>query len=165
MLRTAATALLLVLSALTVKAATPDPTELDLERSFVETVRPFLVNYCISCHSGEKPMAQFDLGQYSNLASCCSGSPSLVAGAREAHCKADAAPASPAAGSRSSANGDRLDRCSPQERGEKERRGSRPGTGPPAEQRRVQLHYPRSNGRGHQADAGIPGRSRQSRRL
>ncbi len=68
MLRTPATALLLVLSALTVKAATPDPTELDLERSFVETVRPFLVNYCISCHSGEKPMAQFDLGQYSNLA-------------------------------------------------------------------------------------------------
>jgi Protein of unknown function (DUF1592)/Protein of unknown function (DUF1588)/Protein of unknown function (DUF1587)/Protein of unknown function (DUF1585)/Protein of unknown function (DUF1595) len=68
MLRTAATALLLVLSALAVRAATPDPTELDLERSFVETVRPFLVNYCISCHSGEKPMAQFDLRQYSNLA-------------------------------------------------------------------------------------------------
>ena len=67
MLRTTATAVLLLLNALTGRAATPDPTELDLERRFVETVRPFLASYCISCHSGEKPMAQFDLGQYSNL--------------------------------------------------------------------------------------------------
>src|SRR4030095_5780119 len=67
MQRTIATAIFLFLSAVTVKAATPDPTELDLERRFVEAVRPFLVSYCISCHSGEKPMAQFDLGQYSNL--------------------------------------------------------------------------------------------------
>jgi hypothetical protein len=67
MLRTIATAIFLFLSAVTVKAATPDPTELDLERRFGEAVRPFLVSYCISCHSGEKPMAQFDLGQYSNL--------------------------------------------------------------------------------------------------
>ena len=63
--QTTAAAIFLLLGALTVRAATPEPPE--LERRFVETVRPFLVNYCISCHSGEKPMAQFDLGQYSNL--------------------------------------------------------------------------------------------------
>ena len=68
MLRTGTTTLLLLLlGSLTVKAATPDPTEIDLERRFAGIVRPFLRNYCISCHSGEKPMAQFDLGHYSNL--------------------------------------------------------------------------------------------------
>jgi hypothetical protein len=63
--RITVTAIFLLLGALTVRAATPEPPE--LERRFVETVRPFLVSYCISCHSGEKPMAQVDLGQYSNL--------------------------------------------------------------------------------------------------
>ena len=67
MLRTATPTLLLFLVTLTARAATPDPAELDLQRRFVETVRPFVATYCISCHSGEKPMAQFDLGQYSNL--------------------------------------------------------------------------------------------------
>jgi len=67
MQRTTFTVLLLFLSALTVRAAQSDPTELGLERRFVKTVRPFLLSYCISCHSGEKAMAQFDLGQYSNL--------------------------------------------------------------------------------------------------
>ena len=67
MLRSSATAIFLLLSALTIRAATPDPTELDLEHRFVETVRPFVMTYCIACHSGEKPMAQFDLGQHSDL--------------------------------------------------------------------------------------------------
>jgi Protein of unknown function (DUF1587) len=65
--RTTITAILLLLGALSVRAATPDQADLDLERRFTETVRPFLVNYCIGCHSGEKPMAQFDLGRYSSL--------------------------------------------------------------------------------------------------
>jgi len=68
MLRITAIAILLFLGVLPFKAATPHPTDADLERRFAQSVRPFLASYCISCHSGEKPMAQFDLGQYSTLA-------------------------------------------------------------------------------------------------
>src|SRR5258708_1378323 len=36
-----------------------------LERRFAQTVRPFLTSYCIACHSGHTPAAQFDLRSYS----------------------------------------------------------------------------------------------------
>ncbi len=36
-----------------------------LERQFAQTVRPFINRYCIGCHSGETPAAQFDLKAYS----------------------------------------------------------------------------------------------------
>src|SRR5258708_31308192 len=39
-----------------------------LERRFAETVRPFLASYCIGCHGGAAPAAQFDLRSYSTLA-------------------------------------------------------------------------------------------------
>jgi len=39
-----------------------------LDRRFTETVRPFLASYCIGCHSGATPAAQFDLRSYSTLA-------------------------------------------------------------------------------------------------
>src|SRR5262245_46508748 len=39
-----------------------------LERRFSETVRPFLARYCIGCHGGSSPAAQFDLRQYSTIA-------------------------------------------------------------------------------------------------
>ena len=42
--------------------------ELDLERSFNQTVRPFLSTYCYACHATAAPAAQFDLRPYTSLA-------------------------------------------------------------------------------------------------
>jgi Protein of unknown function (DUF1592)/Protein of unknown function (DUF1588)/Protein of unknown function (DUF1587)/Protein of unknown function (DUF1585)/Protein of unknown function (DUF1595) len=39
----------------------------DLERKFSQTVRPFLTRYCIGCHGGDTPAAQFDLRPYSTM--------------------------------------------------------------------------------------------------
>lgn len=41
----------------------------EIDRDFVRTVRPFLDQYCINCHSGPSPAAQFDLQPYTNTAS------------------------------------------------------------------------------------------------
>ncbi|HUK19253.1 MAG TPA: DUF1592 domain-containing protein [Bryobacteraceae bacterium] len=38
-----------------------------LERSFAQKVRPFLASYCVACHGGAEPAAQFDLGSYTSL--------------------------------------------------------------------------------------------------
>src|SRR4051812_38359000 len=40
-----------------------------LERDFTQTVKPFFNRYCIGCHSGATPAAQFDLRSYSTVAS------------------------------------------------------------------------------------------------
>jgi hypothetical protein len=40
----------------------------DPERSFTQTVRPFLNTYCVGCHGGSTPAAQFDLRPYSTAA-------------------------------------------------------------------------------------------------
>src|SRR5678810_320725 len=61
--------ILLVLAGIavsTVRAA--DVANAELERRFTQTVRPFLTRYCIGCHGGETPAAQFDLRPYSTLA-------------------------------------------------------------------------------------------------
>ena len=61
--------ILLVLAGMavsTVRAA--DVTNTELERRFSQTVRPFLARYCIGCHGGETPAAQFDLRPYSTMA-------------------------------------------------------------------------------------------------
>jgi hypothetical protein len=55
-------------------AATPslrpaDTTNTDLERQFAQTVRPFLASYCIVCHGGARPAAQFDLRRYDTMKS------------------------------------------------------------------------------------------------
>lgn len=39
-----------------------------LERRFTGNVRVFLEKYCISCHSGERPAAQFDLSGFATMA-------------------------------------------------------------------------------------------------
>ncbi|MBY0506778.1 MAG: DUF1592 domain-containing protein [Bryobacteraceae bacterium] len=44
------------------------PVEVDLERRFALTVRPFLAKHCVSCHSGDAPAAQFNLQSYAKLA-------------------------------------------------------------------------------------------------
>src|SRR3954467_12939142 len=51
-------------TALTAAGAAAPP---DLDRQFVQTVRPYLTKYCIGCHSGQSPAAQFDLKSYTNL--------------------------------------------------------------------------------------------------
>ncbi|MDP9169803.1 MAG: DUF1587 domain-containing protein, partial [Acidobacteriota bacterium] len=45
------------------EAATPA-----LNQQFEQTVRPFVAKYCVGCHSGQMPAAQFDLKAYSNVA-------------------------------------------------------------------------------------------------
>lgn len=44
------------------------PAKPDLERSFTQTVKPFLNTYCIGCHGGATPAAQFDLKPYTSAA-------------------------------------------------------------------------------------------------
>jgi mono/diheme cytochrome c family protein len=41
-----------------------DPPQGDAERGFTDTVRPFVQQYCVSCHGGAQPAAQFDLRKY-----------------------------------------------------------------------------------------------------
>ncbi|HTX38558.1 MAG TPA: DUF1592 domain-containing protein [Bryobacteraceae bacterium] len=38
-----------------------------LEQRFTQTVRPFVTHYCIACHSGSSPAAQFDLKSYTTM--------------------------------------------------------------------------------------------------
>jgi hypothetical protein len=44
------------------QAATPA-----LQQQFAQTVRPFVQKYCVDCHSGDAPAAQFDLASYTTL--------------------------------------------------------------------------------------------------
>src|SRR5438105_1806410 len=46
-----------------------DYADADLERKFSQTVKPFLATYCVACHGGNAPAAQFDLRPYSTVAS------------------------------------------------------------------------------------------------
>jgi hypothetical protein len=69
--RLLATAFVLLLITITGKAGQRQPaaaTPADLERRFTETVRPFLDSYCVSCHGGVSPAAQFDLRKYGSIA-------------------------------------------------------------------------------------------------
>lgn len=50
-------------------AAPTEQTRPALEQRFVETVRPFLQAYCVSCHRKEKLQAQLDLTAYASMAS------------------------------------------------------------------------------------------------
>ena len=38
-----------------------------LDRQFEQTVRPFVAKYCVGCHSGQTPAAQFDLKAYTSF--------------------------------------------------------------------------------------------------
>jgi hypothetical protein len=40
-----------------------------LEAGFQNTIHPFIQTYCVSCHGGAKPEAEFDLSTYTTLAS------------------------------------------------------------------------------------------------
>jgi hypothetical protein len=56
-------AILLILAALPVASAATPP----LDRQFEQTVRPFVAKYCVGCHGGANPAAQFDLTQYTTM--------------------------------------------------------------------------------------------------
>jgi mono/diheme cytochrome c family protein len=43
------------------------PQAPDLERAFTTTVRPFLEAYCVACHGGSQPAAQFNLSKYAAI--------------------------------------------------------------------------------------------------
>ena len=43
-------------------------TDATLARSFESTAKPFLAAYCLGCHGGDKPAAQFDLKPYTTYA-------------------------------------------------------------------------------------------------
>jgi hypothetical protein len=45
-----------------VRATTPS-----LDRQFEQTVRPFVIQYCVACHSGQTPAAQFNLKAYTSV--------------------------------------------------------------------------------------------------
>jgi hypothetical protein len=51
----------------TLGARPPEPAERDLKRRFTADVRPFLDTYCVACHGGANPAAQFDLRTYADL--------------------------------------------------------------------------------------------------
>jgi Protein of unknown function (DUF1592)/Protein of unknown function (DUF1588)/Protein of unknown function (DUF1587)/Protein of unknown function (DUF1595)/Protein of unknown function (DUF1585) len=59
-----AVSIFLISLAIPASAATPT---LDLQ--FEQTVRPFVTKYCIGCHSGATPAAQFDLKAYGTIES------------------------------------------------------------------------------------------------
>lgn len=39
-----------------------------MEREFTQTVKPFVATYCLGCHGGPSPAAQFDLRPYTDMA-------------------------------------------------------------------------------------------------
>ncbi len=43
-------------------------TRAELDRRFTRTVRPFLENYCLSCHGQREPAAQLDLSRFTTMA-------------------------------------------------------------------------------------------------
>jgi mono/diheme cytochrome c family protein len=59
--------LLLVLSSTVPSFRAADSKNPDLERRFTQTVQPFLNKYCVGCHGGTSPAAQFDLRKYPDV--------------------------------------------------------------------------------------------------
>ncbi len=43
------------------------PVEIELERRFTKTVKPFIATYCLGCHGGQTPAAQLSFEPYSKL--------------------------------------------------------------------------------------------------
>ena len=50
-------------------AESAPPASAELEQQFTQTVRPFVMKYCVACHSGSAPAAQFDLRSYATMES------------------------------------------------------------------------------------------------
>jgi hypothetical protein len=58
-----------VVSVMLAVAATPalGAAPPGLQQRFDQTVRPFIMKYCVGCHSGQMPAAQFDLKSYTSM--------------------------------------------------------------------------------------------------
>lgn len=69
------------------RAGTPDQTRQDLERRFTTAVRPFMQKYCLSCHSGEKPQAQFDVSAWTTVGAVTRDFPHLALALDRIHAK------------------------------------------------------------------------------
>jgi len=61
------TAGLLLAGAFALQGVASESGAVALEKSFVGKVRPFVETYCVDCHSGEKPKAQFDITVYATM--------------------------------------------------------------------------------------------------
>src|SRR5579872_4479301 len=60
---------LVVLFSLAIRGMHPaKAADSDLDHRFTETIRPFVATYCVGCHSGATPAAQFDLKSFTTLA-------------------------------------------------------------------------------------------------
>ncbi|HEX3877099.1 MAG TPA: DUF1592 domain-containing protein [Bryobacteraceae bacterium] len=57
----------LAIAALPLSGGRSTPGEAALDRQFQQNVRPFVAKYCVSCHSGQSPAAQFDLKSFATL--------------------------------------------------------------------------------------------------
>src|SRR5262245_44181538 len=66
--RTAVAALVLFFGVLPSSVRAADPGAGDLDQQFIATVKPFLGTYCVTCHGGAEPDAQFDLTKFNHLA-------------------------------------------------------------------------------------------------
>ena len=80
-----------------------------LDRQFEQTVRPFVTKYCVGCHSGQMPAAQFDLKSYTSLGHGDRGFSALGACDGTTDGERDAAQADAASAGGSEPAGDRLD--------------------------------------------------------
>ena len=67
-MRRSITRLLVIVSIALPWAGAADSVNSDLEHRFTQNVRPFLASYCVGCHGGATPAAQFDLRPYSTMA-------------------------------------------------------------------------------------------------
>src|SRR5678816_1856607 len=56
--------LVLLLACVSTSAFADSPA---LQKQFDETVKPFVGKYCVGCHSGAQPTAQFDLKSYNTV--------------------------------------------------------------------------------------------------
>lgn len=65
--RVLAVAFLALLSSSALGAGTPAEPVMNLQAQFDGTVKPFVGKYCVACHSGAQPTAQFDLKSYTTL--------------------------------------------------------------------------------------------------
>ncbi len=137
-----------------------------LEARFTTRVQPFLERYCYGCHGPEKHKAALDLSRDSTATAVANNLHRWEQvldrlQAEEMPPEECAAPA----GSGRTGRSRRLDSRFARPGNSAKRRRSGDGAGPPPEQRRVRLHDPRPDGRGHPADARVPGRSRQRGRF
>ena len=67
-LRTVAAALIVALITISIRGAGPTPADNQLGRRFAETVRPFIIANCASCHSGPTAKGELDLASYTGVA-------------------------------------------------------------------------------------------------